>query len=169
LYWTTANGIQIAQQTVMLRAGHIGPDALERAKAEQRRRAEEGGPKKKGFMTWMNEKAQAAQGKQEQVKDERPGQDGRKDGKGGPRKPQAQQKGQQKKPRQKKPPQKKPPTQQPKKPQQVSGGGEPVDPKPGDVSPNGEPGKPAKGAQPGNQLRPKKKPSSEPEGVEEDR
>ena len=30
LYWTTANGIQIAQQTVMLRAGHIGPDALER-------------------------------------------------------------------------------------------------------------------------------------------
>ena len=89
LYWTTANGIQIAQQTVMLRAGHIGPDALERAKAEQRRRAEEGGPKKKGFMTWMNEKAQAAQGKQEEVKEQRPGQDGRKDGKGGPRKPQA--------------------------------------------------------------------------------
>jgi YidC/Oxa1 family membrane protein insertase len=170
LYWTTANGIQIAQQTVMLRAGHIGPDALERAKAEQRRRAEEGGPKKKGFMAWINEKAQAAQGQQEQVKEQRPGQDGRK---GGPRKPQAQQqKGQQKKPQ--KPQQKKPgPAQQQKKPQQASGRGKPVDPAPGDASPNGETGKPAKGAQPGNKLRPKRKPSSAPEGApgaaEEDR
>jgi YidC/Oxa1 family membrane protein insertase len=167
LYWTTANGIQIAQQTVMLRAGHIGPDALERAKAEQRRRAEEGGPKKRGFMAWMNEKAQAAQGQQEQVKEQRPGQDGRK---GGPRKPQAQQKGQQKKPQQKKPG----PNQQQKKPQQASGRGKPVGPAPGDASPNGETGKPAKGAQPGNKLRPKRKPPSStpegaPEGVEEDR
>ena len=166
MYWTTANAIQIAQQTVMLRAGHIGPDALERAegRAAAPGRAE-GRPKKKGFMSWMNEKAQAAQGKQEEVKEQRPGQDDRKDGKGGPRKPQAQQKGQQKKPQQKKPG----PTQQQKKPQQSSGAGKPVDPVPEDASPNGETGKPGKGAQPGNKLKPKRKPSSAPEGAEEDR
>ena len=36
MYWTTANAIQISQQTLMLRAGHIGPEALERRMAEQR-------------------------------------------------------------------------------------------------------------------------------------
>src|SRR5690242_11812416 len=107
LYWTTANGIQIAQQTVMLRAGHIGPDALERAKAEQRRRQAQGGPKKKGFMAWMSEKAQAAQ-QQTQGKDQRAA---RPDGKGQQAKPSRQRKPQgQRKPQQKKPgqPQKKP-------------------------------------------------------------
>ena len=144
LYWTTANGIQIAQQTVMLRAGHIGPDALERAKAEQRRRAEEGGPKKKGFMTWMNEKAQAAQGKQEQVKDQRPGQDGRKDGKGGPRKPQAAAEG----PTEEAPAEEAAAAQQPKKPQQASGGGEPVDPHPGTPRRTASPASPPRARSP---------------------
>jgi YidC/Oxa1 family membrane protein insertase len=60
MYWTTANGIQIAQQTVMLKAGHIGPDALERRKADLQKRLAEGGPQKKGFMAWMSEKADAA-------------------------------------------------------------------------------------------------------------
>jgi len=151
LYWTTANGIQIAQQTVMLRAGHIGPDALERAKAEQRRRQEEGGPKKKGFMAWMNEKAQSAQVTQDQAKKERPA---RRDGKPQQPKGQSQQrKGQAQGKLQQK-------SQNPKKPPQSE---KPQTPAQGDVSPadgstNGEANKPVKGAKPGNQLPPKKKP-----------
>jgi YidC/Oxa1 family membrane protein insertase len=158
LYWTTANGIQIAQQTVMLRAGHIGPDALERAKAEQRRRQEEGGPKKKGFMAWMNEKAQSAQQQQGQGKDQRAA---RRDVKGQQakssqqRKPQGQRKPQQKKPGQ---PQKKPqPKPQSPKPE-GSANGERGSTGSADGSTNGETNKPVKGAKPGNQLRPKKKP-----------
>jgi len=63
VYWTTANAIQIAQQTVMLRAGHIGPEALERRMAEQRERiaANEGKPQRKGVMAWLNERAESAQ------------------------------------------------------------------------------------------------------------
>jgi hypothetical protein len=78
LYWTTANAIQITQQTVMLRAGHIGPDALERRMAEQRERIAKGGPQKKGIMGWMNEKAEAAQGQQKQARPTRGDQDGAK-------------------------------------------------------------------------------------------
>ena len=151
LYWTTANGIQIAQQTVMLRAGHIGPDALERAKAEQRRRQEEGGPKKKGFMAWMSEKAQSAQGTQDQAKQQRASrQDGKpQQQKSSQRKPQGQ-----RKPQSKKPPQvqKKPQAQEP----QPSASGDAVSGS-ADGSTNGESTKPVKGAKPGNQLRPKKK------------
>jgi YidC/Oxa1 family membrane protein insertase len=143
LYWTTANGIQIAQQTVMLRAGHIGPDALERAKAEQRRRQEEGGPKKKGFMAWMSEKAQSAQQQQDQAKEQRTG---RGDGKGPQPKATQQRKPQgQKKPPQKKPPQSATPAKGDQSPDASNG------------SSNGDPNKPVKGAKPGNQLRPKKK------------
>ena len=47
MYWTTANGIQIAQQTVMLRAGHIGPEALERRMAEQREKMAQGTPRRR--------------------------------------------------------------------------------------------------------------------------
>ena len=153
LYWTTANGIQIAQQTVMLRAGHIGPDALERAKAEQRRRQEEGGPKKKGFMAWMNEKAQSAQGTQDQAKQQRGSrQDGKtKQQKSSQRKPQGQRKPQQKPPQG----QKKPQTQ---KPEPSANGDAASGPSEGSTT-NGESTKPVKGAKPGNQLRPKKKQS----------
>jgi len=152
LYWTTANGIQIAQQTVMLRAGHIGPDALERAKAEQRRRQEEGGPKKKGFMAWMNEKAQSAHSQQDQTKQQRAaGRDGKaQQQKSSQRKTQGQ-----RKPQSNKPPQgqKKPQAQKPAP--QANGD---ASQEPADGSTNGEPSKPVKGAKPGNQLRPKKKP-----------
>jgi len=154
LYWTTANGIQIAQQTVMLRAGHIGPDALERAKAEQRRRQEEGAPKKKGVMAWINEKASAAQLQQDPSKQARPS---GQDGKAGPRKPQARKpQSQQRNPQQKKkpqPPKAQKPQQPPKaqKPQPSDGQS------PSNGSTNGETPKPVKGAKPGNQLRPKKK------------
>ena len=68
MYWTTANGIQIAQQTVMLRAGHIGPEALERRMAEQREKMAQGAPQKKGIMGWMNEKAESARQQQDPAK-----------------------------------------------------------------------------------------------------
>jgi YidC/Oxa1 family membrane protein insertase len=34
VYWTTSNLLQIGQQAALLRAGHIGPDALERRRQE---------------------------------------------------------------------------------------------------------------------------------------
>jgi YidC/Oxa1 family membrane protein insertase len=61
LYWTTSNAFQIGQQAFLLRAGHIGPDALEKRMAEQRAKAESGEPAKKGFMARMMEKAEQAQ------------------------------------------------------------------------------------------------------------
>jgi len=64
LYWTTSNAFQIGQQAFLLRAGHIGPDALEKRMAEQRAKAESGEPAKRGFMARMMEKAEAAQGQQ---------------------------------------------------------------------------------------------------------
>ncbi len=169
LYWTTANGIQIAQQTVMLRAGHIGPDALERAKAEQLRRQQEGAPKKKGFMSWMSEKAQAAQQQQGDVPKQRPNPN--QDGKGGQRKTQSQARKpqsqkcnqQQAKKKQQTPPaqdKQPPPKRQPKTPpaqdEQPPKGESPEDGSTNGEA-NGEPNKPVKGAKPGNQLRPKKK------------
>jgi YidC/Oxa1 family membrane protein insertase len=71
LYWTTSNAIQVAQQTILLRAGHIGPEAVARRIAEHRERAAQGGPQKKGLMAWMNEKASAAQDQQDQAKKQR--------------------------------------------------------------------------------------------------
>jgi YidC/Oxa1 family membrane protein insertase len=112
MYWTTANAIQISQQTLMLRAGHIGPEALERRMAEQREKMAQGTPQKKGIMGWMNEKAESARSQQEVVK---------------------------------KPPPKGGAKQSPKKPTQNR-------PAPG--------GRPPKGAKPGNQLKPKKKPET---------
>jgi YidC/Oxa1 family membrane protein insertase len=60
LYWSTSNVFQIGQQAFLMRAGHIGPDALERRIAEQKARAESTEPKK-GFMAKMMEKAESAQ------------------------------------------------------------------------------------------------------------
>ncbi|HUL84363.1 MAG TPA: membrane protein insertase YidC [Actinomycetota bacterium] len=61
LYWTTSNALQVAQQTYLLRAGHIGPDALDRRMAEQRERMANGQPKRAGLMGWVSERAEAAQ------------------------------------------------------------------------------------------------------------
>jgi YidC/Oxa1 family membrane protein insertase len=61
LYWTTSNLFQIGQQAFLLRAGHIGPEALERRMAEQRARSDAGEPAKKGFMARMMERAEQAQ------------------------------------------------------------------------------------------------------------
>jgi len=84
LYWTVSNGFQIGQQTFLLKAGHIGPEALERRMAEQRQKqvAQADKPQKQGFMSKMmslSEKAQ--QQKAQQPKPPPP--------KGGPRKPTA--------------------------------------------------------------------------------
>ena len=60
LYWTVSNGLQVAQQTYLLRAGHIGPEALERRMAEQNAKAANPTPRR-GVMSWMTERAQAIQ------------------------------------------------------------------------------------------------------------
>jgi YidC/Oxa1 family membrane protein insertase len=59
LYWTVSNLFMIGQQTLLLRAGHIGPDALERRMAEQKAKmaAQADQPQKKGFMASMMERA----------------------------------------------------------------------------------------------------------------
>ena len=59
LYWTVSNLFMIGQQTLLLRAGHIGPEALERRMAEQKAKmaAEADKPQKKGFMAGMMERA----------------------------------------------------------------------------------------------------------------
>lgn len=79
VYWTTANAIQIGQQALMLRAGHIGPEALERRMAEQRAKmaANEGKPPRKGVMGWMNEKAEQAQKQQDTTRKQQPPKGGR--------------------------------------------------------------------------------------------
>jgi YidC/Oxa1 family membrane protein insertase len=74
LYWMVSNVFQIGQQAFLLRAGHIGPDALDRRIAEQKEKAASQGdqPAKKGFMAGMMERAEQA----------RQQQDGGKGGKG---------------------------------------------------------------------------------------
>ncbi len=60
LYWTVSNLWQIGQQYVLLKAGHIGPDAMERRIAEQRVKSANK-PAKTGFMARMQERAEQAQ------------------------------------------------------------------------------------------------------------
>jgi YidC/Oxa1 family membrane protein insertase len=60
LYWTVSNLFMIGQQTLLLRAGHIGPDAIDKRMAEQKAKiaAQAGKPQKKGFMASMMERAE---------------------------------------------------------------------------------------------------------------
>ena len=60
LYWTVSNLFMIGQQTLLLRAGHIGPDALERRMAEQKEKManQADKPKKRGLMAGMMERAE---------------------------------------------------------------------------------------------------------------
>ncbi len=67
LYWTVSNLWQIGQQYALLKAGHIGPDALERRIAEQRTK-NANTPAKQGFIAKMQERAEQARGGQEQKK-----------------------------------------------------------------------------------------------------
>jgi YidC/Oxa1 family membrane protein insertase len=54
VYWTTSNLWQIGQQAALLRAGHIGPDALERRKQEIANKP----PKTGGMFSGMLSKAE---------------------------------------------------------------------------------------------------------------
>lgn len=66
LYWTTSNLFQIAQQGMLLRAGHIGPEALERRIEEQKAKSAQKAKepeKPKGFLARMMEQAQEGQTK----------------------------------------------------------------------------------------------------------
>ncbi|MDH5223752.1 MAG: YidC/Oxa1 family membrane protein insertase [Actinomycetota bacterium] len=67
LYWTVSNLFMIGQQTLLLRAGHIGPDALDRRMAEQKAKmaAETDKPKKKGLIAGMMERAEEEQKRRE--------------------------------------------------------------------------------------------------------
>ena len=47
-YWTVSSSFQIGQQTVMLRLGHIGPDAMDRRLASMREKASAKGDKPRG-------------------------------------------------------------------------------------------------------------------------
>ena len=60
LYWTVSNTWQIGQQYVLLKAGHIGPDAMERRIAEQRAK-NANKPAKPGLMARMQERAEQSQ------------------------------------------------------------------------------------------------------------
>lgn len=66
LYWTVSNGFQMAQQTFMLRAGHIGPEAIEKRMTEQRQRADSGAAPRETFMTRLSKRAEDAQKQREQ-------------------------------------------------------------------------------------------------------
>ena len=83
LYWTTSNLFQIGQQTFLLRAGHIGPDALEKRMEEQRARAaaNQGQPQKEGLMQRLMSKTEEAQ----QARDQRKA--GEAGGQGGSKRP----------------------------------------------------------------------------------
>jgi YidC/Oxa1 family membrane protein insertase len=65
LYWTVSNLWQIGQQWVLLKAGHIGPEAMERRMAEQRAKNANGPPAKKGLMARMQERAEDARRQQD--------------------------------------------------------------------------------------------------------
>jgi YidC/Oxa1 family membrane protein insertase len=65
LYWTVSNFWQIGQQYALLKAGHIGPEAMERRMAEQRAKNASGTPAKKGLMARMQERAEEARRQQD--------------------------------------------------------------------------------------------------------
>jgi YidC/Oxa1 family membrane protein insertase len=70
LYWTASNLFQVGQQTLMLRAGHIGPDAIEKRMQEQKARAA-AGPKETRMSRWMA-KAEEASAQREAARDKKP-------------------------------------------------------------------------------------------------
>jgi YidC/Oxa1 family membrane protein insertase len=60
LYWTTSNFFQVGQQTILLRAGHIGPDAVDKRMAERREKQANEPPKeKKGLIAGLLARAEA--------------------------------------------------------------------------------------------------------------
>jgi YidC/Oxa1 family membrane protein insertase len=81
LYWTLSNLFQVGQQTFLMRAGHIGPEALERRMAEQREKLANKAqqPPKLGFMAKMAQRAEEAQKQRDQTqRNQRPGNQSKK-------------------------------------------------------------------------------------------
>lgn len=72
LYWTASNLFQVAQQTLMLRAGHIGPDAIEKRIEEQKTRAAQGQTKESRLTKWMSQ-AEEASAKRESQRSQQKG------------------------------------------------------------------------------------------------
>jgi OXA1/YqjG-like inner membrane protein len=70
VYWTVSNGLQIAQQTYLIRKGHIGPEALERQIQAQKAKAENAEPKR-GIMSWVTDMAQGAQSRRDDLQKQR--------------------------------------------------------------------------------------------------
>jgi len=66
VYWTVSNALQIAQQTYLIRKGHIGPEALERQIQAQKAKTENAEPKR-GIMSWMTDMAQGAQSRRDDL------------------------------------------------------------------------------------------------------
>jgi YidC/Oxa1 family membrane protein insertase len=66
LYWTTSNLWQIGQQYALLKAGHIGPDAMERRIAEQRTK-NANKPPKPGLIARMQDRAVQERKKRDQT------------------------------------------------------------------------------------------------------
>jgi YidC/Oxa1 family membrane protein insertase len=64
LYWTVSNLFQMGQQTFLLRAGHIGPQAMERRIAANKAKSETR-PQRTGLMGRMMERAEEAQKERE--------------------------------------------------------------------------------------------------------
>jgi YidC/Oxa1 family membrane protein insertase len=96
LYWTVSNLFMIGQQTLLLRAGHIGPEALERRISEQKAKmaAQADKPQKKGFMAGMFERAEEERKRREagssggsKKGSSRGGSSGSDGSRGGPRRP----------------------------------------------------------------------------------
>jgi YidC/Oxa1 family membrane protein insertase len=87
LYWTVSNVFQIGQQAVMLRLGHIGPDAMDRRLTQSKAKASTRSDKpRSGFMSQIMERAEnerkRRQGEPEALRKPPP----RTPGKGGSRK-----------------------------------------------------------------------------------
>ncbi len=64
LYWTVSNLFQMGQQTFLLRAGHIGPQAMERRMAENKAKVADE-PARQGFIARMMERVAEAQKQRE--------------------------------------------------------------------------------------------------------
>lgn len=77
LYWTVSNMWQVGQQYALLKAGHIGPEALERRMAEQRARGADQ-PARRSLMARLQERAERARGEQQGTKPGRSASPGRK-------------------------------------------------------------------------------------------
>jgi YidC/Oxa1 family membrane protein insertase len=69
LYWTVANLFMIGQQSLLLRAGHIGPEAIERQIAQQRAKqaSQADKPERKGWLASMMERANQERSKGSQT------------------------------------------------------------------------------------------------------